>query len=144
MAKIVSEWKQLFRASWRDFATVIGHIKTRTERNKRLISNQASPTELEGIQNYQVNSVHDFEREKENRDSHNRSIVMEWLSPFICETEQDRHTNARSVCKDPGRWLMEKYQFQAWFSPEFCRDPLLWLSGIPGAGKISSLYEMRN
>ena len=63
-----------------------------------------------------------------------RAMVTQWFSPFNNNVEQDRYREERSICKDPGRWLLNNIQFRQWLDTENHPVPQLWLSGIPGAG----------
>ncbi|KFA52172.1 hypothetical protein S40293_00599 [Stachybotrys chartarum IBT 40293] len=128
-------WKQLFAASWRDFTLEVKHIQQNIERSKRLIENKASLVEFEEIQNHRISAINSFQKDKITQNERHRAMVLQWLSPLNIETEQERLRGIRSICKDPGRWLLEDSRFQNWFNPEFSTRPLLWLSGIPGAGK---------
>ena len=79
-----------------------------------------------------------FSNERATDYRRSRGIVMQWLSPFNSNAEQDRYREERSICKDPGRWLLNDVRFQQWFGVENHSAPLLWLSGIPGAGRRMS------
>ncbi|KAK3377270.1 hypothetical protein B0T24DRAFT_237594 [Lasiosphaeria ovina] len=131
----VRQWKELFKASWRDFMPVIAHIQHNLEQNKRLLESQIQLPQFEEVQNHRRRETRNLENERLDRDAERRSMVTRWLSSFNCDTPQDEHRERRSICKDPGRWLISDQIFQKWLSSEYCPSPLLWLSGIPGAGK---------
>ncbi|KAI9683271.1 MAG: hypothetical protein M1822_006136 [Bathelium mastoideum] len=92
-------------------------------------------TQFQAIQSIRndVNNV--FERERKTNEDLHRLVVKQWLSATDCEAQQNRHRNTRSICPNAGSWLLEHPRFQQWFSPDYCTAPLLWLNGIPGAGK---------
>ena len=128
------ESRELFSASWRHFQTAIEYIAQDMARNKRLIENHVSITEFEEIQVIRGDEMRKFEKENKTQNSNQRSVVIQWLSAFNPECEQDSHRQVRSICDSPGQWLLEDPAFQRWFDPQQCAEPLLWLSGIPGAG----------
>lgn len=130
----IVDWVPLFGAFWRDFAPFIELIKQNATRIKWIVGNKVS-INLEEIQFYQASAVNAFEREKANQDVQRWARVIQWLSAYNCDTEQDRHRKTRSICQDPGRWLLNRDRFQHWFNPEDYSAPLLWLSGKPGAGR---------
>jgi len=103
-------------------------------RHKRLIEGSATLTQFEEIQNLRNDAIRAFERDRKAHEERRQVVVKQWLSPCDYETQQNRHRSTRSICIDSGRWLLESSQFQKWFSPDYCSTPLLWLSGIPGAG----------
>ena len=95
----------------------------------------ASIADFEAIQNSRQAAIIAFEKQMKDQDNLRREIVNAWLRPFSSESQQKTHLNARSVCKDPGRWLLDDPRFQGWLNPDYCSNPLLWLNGIPGAGR---------
>jgi hypothetical protein len=98
----------------------------------------ASIEDFEAIQNSRQAAINVFEKQMKDQDNLRREIVQAWLGPFnceSCESQQRTHLSTRSVCKDPGRWLLDNPRFQDWLNPDYCSKPLLWLNGIPGAGK---------
>ena len=103
-------------------------------RNRRIFENPVTLAEFEEIQNHRQSATKASERENIARDDQCQAAVWQWLSPFPCDEEQDRHRNTRSICPDPGRWLLDHTNFQKWLNPDFCLSPILWLNGIPGAG----------
>jgi hypothetical protein len=98
------------------------------------MENDVSIEEFENIQKSRRVAISDFEKEIKDQDKLCRDTVNAWLCPFSWENQQETHRNTRSVCKDPGRWLLNDPRFQDWLSPDYCSKPLLWLNGIPGAG----------
>ena len=89
---------------------------------------------FEEIQNIRQFAIIAFEKQIKDQAVRHRDEVQTWLCAFECETQQQDHRETRKVCKDPGRWLIDDPEFDKWFSPEYCSNPLLWLNGIPGAG----------
>lgn len=134
MSNGYSEWKQFFKAGWRGLEPRIEHITESVRRHRWLIEAGASISQFEKIQNSRDDARRTFEAERRQQEDKCLMVVKQWLSPFGCETELDHHRNTRSICGNPGRWLFEHRLFQTWFSIEYCSTPLLWLSGIPGAG----------
>jgi hypothetical protein len=95
-----------------------------------------SVADFEVIRNSRQAAIIAFEKHMKDQGNLRREIVKAWLCPFSCESQQETHLKTRSVCKDPGRWLLDNPRFQDWLNPDYCSKPLLWLNGIPGAGRI--------
>jgi hypothetical protein len=100
-----------------------------------MIESGASMAEFEEIQNHRQTAILAFEKQMRDQDILHRDTVKAWLCHFNCEAQQGNHRDTRSVCKDPGRWLLDDPRFKEWFAPDYCSAPFLWLKGIPGAGK---------
>ena len=60
--------------------------------------------------------------------------VQQWLGAVDICARHESATDKRFA--GTGDWLLENHRFQRWFSPDQCVDPLLWLHGMPGAGKV--------
>ncbi|KAJ2988150.1 hypothetical protein NUW58_g4128 [Xylaria curta] len=129
------EWRTLFISTWADFLTCLDQIKENIARSRRVIEGNVSYKELEEVQNIRASSLQTFRANKAAQDASRRVVVMQWLSSYSCETDQARYRKTRSICHSPGEWLLKDSRFQNWSVAEFCSDPLLWLNGIPGAGK---------
>lgn len=84
------------------------------------------------LQDLRIQSRRHFDEQNAAELDRKRLSVHQWL----CSTNaQARHEDAsRSRHGLSGQWLLKDPRFTKWFSFDFCSEPLLWLSGIPGAG----------
>ncbi|KAK0654181.1 hypothetical protein QBC41DRAFT_386563, partial [Cercophora samala] len=126
-------WKQIFQAAWRGFLPKIKFIKENMARHRRLLENGATLAQLEEISNFRRNVEQQFEIQRKSELDRQRNETITWLNPAPPPLEKYR--DARAWCLGAGRWLLESQPFQDWFHPDFCKSPLLWITGIPGAGK---------
>ncbi|KAK3936465.1 hypothetical protein QBC46DRAFT_419250, partial [Diplogelasinospora grovesii] len=114
------------------FHDVIGDI----HRHCHLIESQATLAEIQASL-----------REREAQDGHRRKMqdseniwrlreIFRWLRAVNVENDQHDYANIRAECPGTGQWLLDNVTFKDWFQP-LCLaiPPLLWLNGIPGAGK---------
>jgi hypothetical protein len=63
--------------------------------------------------------------------------VQRWLCSLDAQTRHE--TAAKSRYATSGDWLLKDPTFTRWFDFHYGDEPLLWLSGIPGAGKYDLL-----
>ncbi|GKZ39023.1 hypothetical protein AbraIFM66950_011681 [Aspergillus brasiliensis] len=125
-ANTTAERPQLFDAPMRDFNKSINEVSQSVVGTNWLISNQK-----EGLMGPHAQKPGKWEMEKVHRDT-----VEHWLSALDVKAEHQIHQEKRKrVCKDPGRWLLSSPRFKTWANPDSRQNSLLWLSGIPGAGK---------
>lgn len=69
-----------------------------------------------------------------------RKAVFDWLRPAGVENDHHHFTNSRRAYPETGKWLLDHDTFQEWFDPLYPMvPPLLWLNGIPGAGKYVTI-----
>ncbi|KAK4195589.1 hypothetical protein QBC40DRAFT_288802 [Triangularia verruculosa] len=126
-------WKQIFQAAWRGFLPKISFIKENMARHRRLLENGATLAQLEEVNNFRRNVEREFEIQRRSELDRQRHAIITWLNPAPPSLEKYRY--ARAWCPGAGKWLLESQRFKDWFDPDFCRNPLLWITGIPGAGK---------
>ena len=73
------------------------------------------------------------EREEMNERKQLMARVSQWLAPLSQTARHESFRDARLA--GTGQWLIDRPEFRGWLDPEQCVEPLLWLHGIPGAGK---------
>ena len=106
-----------------------------------LDTEQATLSEIEEsrkameLHNAKSKSVSDAENNRRQRD------IQGWLRAPNMENEHNHHRDIRKEFPGSGKWIMEKEEFVEWFDLN-CPTvpPLLWLNGIPGAGKPGSKH----
>ncbi|KAI1387872.1 uncharacterized protein F4822DRAFT_294625 [Hypoxylon trugodes] len=128
-------WKQLFQATWRGFTVKIQHLKDNLRRHRSLIESHATIVQFEEIQRLRDCAKREFEAHSRAETDRRRQRVVQWLSAFNAEGLQCKYREMRSISGDAGRWLITDSRFQKWLDPHRCQWPLLWINGIPGAGK---------
>ncbi|KAI1170611.1 hypothetical protein F4777DRAFT_568638 [Nemania sp. FL0916] len=128
-------WKKVFRPSWAEFVYRLQPIKESIARSKRSIENDISIIEFEKLQMLGADALHTFQTNCTAQAAYHRTIVLQWLAPFDCWPDHYKHRQTRSICTNPGTWLLDEPQLKEWMDPESIQTPLLWLRGIPGAGK---------
>lgn len=74
-----------------------------------------------------------------NRNNTERANILKWLK--VCDPEANHRLSCKQHEPRTSEWLFENATFQSWADMS---HPLLWLHGIPGAGKTilcSSIIE---
>jgi hypothetical protein len=130
-------WRQLFDAARNTFSENLKQLENDLSRHTALIDRQASLEEYQSAQVARLQSQQYFDEARAVELDRRRTTVQQWLGPTTAQTRHDTHVMTRHPCT--GDWLFRDSRFQKWFDFDFCTDPILWLSGIPGAGKKSQL-----
>ncbi len=157
-------WKQVLKADWADFGirfegilTNLRHHKDLAETLARHIStNKSSDIDLHLLQRLNASSQERDRRHielaiEEAKLADSKYLrVMDWLvskRPGEGESSQEQIVDHESFCKvrreNPGSsdWLMQEEKLSDWMETEIPREPVLWLTGIPGAGEYSAFTE---
>lgn len=141
-AKVDSDCRESFEASWRVLEPSIRHVESEIERHRQLVQSCESTRDFMEAKDARRKAVNEFEQAKKDQillDKDRLNNVNVWLCHFNCETQQSQYRETRNVCENPGLWLLENPFFQAWYNSRMCSEPALWLSGIPGAGNVSPI-----
>ena len=62
-------------------------------------------------------------------------VVVNWLSATDAILDQEASKAMRNEYPMAGRWVFEDPKMKTWVDPGKSVAPLLWMNGIPGAGK---------
>ncbi|KAJ5373531.1 hypothetical protein N7517_005537 [Penicillium concentricum] len=129
-------WKQLWHATWKTQKSRFSNIISGMARHRALIESQAGLSQIEDFQ--ESRRVMDGRHNVEVQDEASRRsrTVFNWLKAPDVDGNQYNLTQTRAGHPGTGRWLLENQAFKDWFDPNYPKiPPLLWLNGIPGAGK---------
>jgi hypothetical protein len=107
--------------------------------HKHLVESQASIVEFEAIQKLRKLAEVEFQGIRDADLDRRHSKVLQWLSPASSNVIQEGCEKARLDYQGTGHWLLKDDRFKKWFDPDFCSNPLLWLTGIPGSGNRNLL-----
>lgn len=75
----------------------------------------------------------EFERQHEFRQRQDFEAVKSSLNPVLYDRDLQRLKTRRVVRS--GDWLLDHEEHKSWIDPSDKTTRLLWLQGIPGAGK---------
>jgi hypothetical protein len=74
-----------------------------------------------------------FDNLRREETQRQKQYVLKWLSAADAMSDQDHHRDCRKS-SDSGQWLLQNKRFRAWHDTDSLSAPLLWVTGIPGAG----------
>ncbi|KAH0537608.1 hypothetical protein FGG08_005600 [Glutinoglossum americanum] len=128
-------WKQLFHATWKTFRTKFSGILANLRRHKTLVESQANLIQFTEIQKTRAAAEAQVRSMRKTELRQMRMEVRSWLSSADSDMDHESVAKVRVDYPDTGRWLLKQSQVRAWCDPDSSSIQLLWLNGIPGAGK---------
>jgi hypothetical protein len=128
-------WKEVFDAFRKSLLVHLQHTLENIWRHEGLVRSQATLVQCEGLQTLRNEAVAAFKANREATEERRRKAVLEWLSAAEYDADQEKNNKIREEYPETGRWLLGNDLFKSWFQPDVCTAPILWISGIPGAGK---------
>jgi hypothetical protein len=158
-------WKQLFHAVWRTFNADFKRILGNLQEHRQLIESQVGIEDYTAIIATQKLTKNMLEKQKDEETMRRREDVRQWLAAAAYEVDHALFSKARRdhpstgvstrtnedvklaatvahTISFLGKWLLKMDTFQTWFTPEFCSNHLLWLTGIPGAGRFATTLQV--
>ncbi|KAH7333141.1 hypothetical protein BKA65DRAFT_40515 [Rhexocercosporidium sp. MPI-PUGE-AT-0058] len=134
-------WKQLFRSMWKNFATTFKHILDNLNCHRQLITEQATLINFHRqgcfFQQYERDGEERFRVHQERKQAEERSKylqVLEWFSAAR-SIQQDHNTFLRARSHGTGDWILKEEKVRNWLEVDVPESSILWINGIPGAGK---------
>ncbi|KEZ43202.1 hypothetical protein SAPIO_CDS4876 [Scedosporium apiospermum] len=137
-------WKQLFRHTWKNFRTRFNDTIQNFKRHKSLIESQATLAQFEEICSIRKQQAEQLTFQREEAVKRRAQAVRAWLAAESMTVHQDHFSALRHEYPGSGEWILKKNRVRQWLDVGSAAGPLLWLTGIPGAGKTflaSTLIE---
>jgi hypothetical protein len=72
---------------------------------------------------------------KENQQKTQHFDVLNWLSAPVAALDQEAAAEVRREYPASGQWLLQDSKMTVWMDFNNSLVPMLWINGIPGAGK---------
>ncbi|XPS76188.1 hypothetical protein M3J09_008244 [Ascochyta lentis] len=147
-------WNRFFRSAWKNFDTKFGGILKNLDRHKEFVENCA---QLAQYQLYQDNIV-DMRMASSNRfqqyqqdviemnvkldelvaEQHLKKMkaVTQWLAVGqLAQEDHKVHRRIRSTYSNTAHWILSNEHIKHWAEADLPAKPVMWMNGIPGAGK---------
>jgi hypothetical protein len=131
--------KIVFEAFWprkRDkIKIVIGHL----QRHAHLLRNEVRLEHIQAEYAFRKDALKLFDEAESSHGRQEYQSLRSSMATMMYE-EKLRYLDDRS-CQDASKWLMKHTEFCRWMEnlPGSDPDPVLWLQGIPGSGKIARM-----
>ncbi|KAH7161800.1 hypothetical protein EDB81DRAFT_785561 [Dactylonectria macrodidyma] len=136
-------WKKLFRATWKTFETNFGPILQSLARRRELLESEKGSASLHAIQKLReeiANVQHEQKAQAaiNNRERHRFRMdeIKDKLQSPNYEFDQEISTEDRGDSIS-GQWIFSDPSFQSWLDASSPDPKILYINGIPGAGKTT-------
>ncbi|UKZ56611.1 hypothetical protein TrVGV298_010450, partial [Trichoderma virens] len=126
-------WRYMFEALWPSQKEKIKKVMDHIGRHTNLMRNNVRLEHLREENEYRQRAFEHFEATQKSNLRQEYNTIKTDLSPSYYDTELYRIRG--QVCKGTGNWLKQASDFKKWFDGNDDSTRILWLCGIPGAGK---------
>ncbi|KAL9043378.1 MAG: hypothetical protein Q9214_003434, partial [Letrouitia sp. 1 TL-2023] len=128
-------WTIAFKTTFRSFDSMYGDIVKNLQRTKELLIQSASIRHFQEAQAARTHDAEAFEAQRRKEEHERKSFVINWLSHVPCRSRHQELQNERKLYPGSTRWLFDTTQTSEWFRGSERSSQILWINGIPGAGK---------
>ncbi|KAM0247081.1 hypothetical protein ACHAP5_004361 [Fusarium lateritium] len=138
-----AKWKSIFKAAWKTFETELGPILTSLASRRALLESEKASASLYEINNIRekISSVYQeqqfqarIHRDERHR-TYMREIKVKLQSPEY-QINQEISTENRGESQS-GQWIFRHSRFEPWYDSSTLSSMVLYINGIPGAGKTT-------
>ncbi|KAK2764389.1 hypothetical protein FQN54_009083 [Arachnomyces sp. PD_36] len=123
----------IFESVWPRHKSKIDVVANNIERHGLLMTNEVNLEHIREAHDTRIKALDHYTRTREFQERQDFEAVETHISPRFYDGELDRLL--RTVCHGTGRWLQREETFSQWLDHANTSVKLLWLQGIPGAGK---------
>ncbi|KAK4205422.1 hypothetical protein QBC40DRAFT_260708 [Triangularia verruculosa] len=130
-----SRWRTFFDVTWNNFQTRFSEPINNLKRHRHLLESHANLTVLEEVLAARDMQAETLKLQREEAKHQQRSRVCTWLAHEDMMADQEHYVDLRKEYPGTGTWILNRHPVKAWLDIGTGTDPMVWLTGIPGAGK---------
>ncbi|KAF2024888.1 C2H2 domain-containing protein [Setomelanomma holmii] len=131
-----SRIRTLFRASWRGFETEFNGILQTLQRHNALVENRFTVSQYQKYHEDMMGLKDRLNQQVEEERMKKLIRVSEWLAVGTALDDEHRSfQKIRHKYSSTARWIIDRPIIKDWIELSDPAMPLLWMHGIPGAGK---------
>lgn len=126
--------RQIFQETWPKYKTKFGPIIDNLKQHKQLVEGRITFTQLEMAIGNGQKALEELDTQRRSNENIQHRAVRCWLNSADVQVDQESASSVLFTNDKAGKWLIQHHLFQAWQDFDN-KDSLLWLTGIPGAGR---------
>ncbi|RAH68765.1 NACHT domain protein [Aspergillus aculeatinus CBS 121060] len=129
----MSRWKYFFESVWPRKRDRINLVKTHIERHSLLMRNEVRLEHIREEHEARLKALEHFKAEERAQRLQQFHVIKTDVNPRMYDDKLN-WCHGR-ICDGSGAWLLRDKAFTSWLDFSAGTPPILWLQGIPGAGK---------
>ncbi|KAK8053544.1 hypothetical protein PG996_012845 [Apiospora saccharicola] len=128
--------RQIFQATWDTYKSRFSPLIENIRGHGNLIQTQAVISQIQDFRRDQDLRNAEFNKIRESQEAQRLTDLKAWLSPPNVDNDQYELCKIWKKYPGSGQWLLQNQHLKNWLDPLFPTiPPLLWINGMPGAGK---------
>lgn len=126
-------WKLYFESIWPQYAGKVSVIRQNMERHRLLLDSKVTQPYIAQALSARVQAYRVYEESHKSQRQQMYTAFKNSLKLIPYDKELEELT--RTCMEDSGAWLLNSEPFSAWLGAQTRMRRILWIQGIPGAGK---------
>lgn len=126
-------WEAFFESLWPACRAEIQVITENIEKHKLLLCNEITLNDILEAHTARKKALEHYTETREFQERQDFHSIEAYIRPPAYDEDLDRIRNNRY--EGTGSWLVQDQQFVTWVDGKQKPPQVLWLQGIPGAGK---------
>ncbi|GLA90300.1 hypothetical protein AtubIFM56815_005863 [Aspergillus tubingensis] len=126
-------WKQVFQATWSTYKAKFGPVVDSLKRHRQVFGERLTFAQLEEIRVEGIRSADALKKLRNDETMRQLRDIQCWLNSADVASDQESFRSVRSCNTHAGTWILRHKIYCAW--KERIAESMLWVNGIPGAGK---------
>ncbi|KAF4628634.1 hypothetical protein G7Y89_g9520 [Cudoniella acicularis] len=127
------KWQILFEAVWPRKKAEIEVVEANIEKHSQILRSEVTIGHIRKAHEARAHAFDSFKRIEDSQASQRFQSLETAITPRFYDNELDRLR--RQSCQGTTKWLLQNSIFNQWLDVSSPSIDLLWLQGIPGAGK---------
>lgn len=123
--------RTLGRVQWEPFEARFGEIDNEIQHHLKVLELSSQAVILSTVKKIDDERRIEADNQLRHLGTEDRKKFLEWIFPSDFDSIQRNNLHKR--WPDTGTWLLEREEFNTWFSSQ--DSGLIWCNGPPGAGK---------
>lgn len=111
------------------------------QRHKNLVESQANVLDIRASQAARELAEKAFHDQDVARKDYQRLAIRDWIPARNVKLDHEAYVGTRALYPNTGLWILEKTAIAAWHDKQHSSGSLVWINGIPGAGKLKPLHS---
>jgi hypothetical protein len=132
-------WQVLFDSLWKDFNSRFNSIIESLTRHRDLVDKEATSIDIAEARVWRVHAQEELEDRERDRRIQQLNRTIDWLrvDGAFHSPEDDLYRFSRSRLSGTSKWILRDKILVNWRKDDE-HHPVMWMKGIPGAGKVST------
>ncbi|OOQ87200.1 NACHT domain protein [Penicillium brasilianum] len=126
-------WSIVFDSVWPRYKAKINLVINSIERHSVLMTEEVTLANITEAHAARVADMDHWQQTFEFQETQDFNGVHAYISPTLYDDELDKFR--RRICERTGRWLQREEALKEWMDASHAATRVLWMHGIPGAGK---------